>query len=166
MSATATATGDRETRGGTATPIQESDGPVRRGETRTQGVLFQHARALKPVPWERRELMAWWRKQSAQTLTWSLEDDHTAFVATVKAACTVLDPGSSPRVRGTAMPETRARRGRRFIPRVCGERTMVQVLSDWHSGSSPRVRGTGRRKSARGTSGRFHSPRVRGTVKL
>ena len=29
--------------------------------------------------------MAWWRKQSAQTPTWSLEDYHTAFVATVKA---------------------------------------------------------------------------------
>ena len=37
------------------------------------------------VPWERRELMAWWRTPSAQTPTWSLEDDHAAFVATVTA---------------------------------------------------------------------------------
>ena len=29
--------------------------------------------------------MAWWRTPSAQTPTWSLEDDHTAFVATLKA---------------------------------------------------------------------------------
>ena len=29
--------------------------------------------------------MAWWRAPSAQTPTWSLEDDHTAFVATLKA---------------------------------------------------------------------------------
>ena len=29
--------------------------------------------------------MAWWRKQSAQTPAWNLEDYHTAFVATVKA---------------------------------------------------------------------------------
>ena len=28
--------------------------------------------------------MAWWRTPSAQTPTWSLEDDHTAFVATIK----------------------------------------------------------------------------------
>ena len=37
------------------------------------------------VPWERRELMAWWRTPSAQTPTWSLEDDHAAFIATVTA---------------------------------------------------------------------------------
>ena len=29
--------------------------------------------------------MAWWRKQSAQTPRWSLEDDRTAFTATSKA---------------------------------------------------------------------------------
>ena len=29
--------------------------------------------------------MAWWRTPSAQTPTWSLEDYHTAFVATIKA---------------------------------------------------------------------------------
>ena len=29
--------------------------------------------------------MAWWRTPSAQTPTWSREDDHTAFVATLKA---------------------------------------------------------------------------------
>ena len=29
--------------------------------------------------------MAWWRKPSAQTPTWSLEDYHAAFVATVTA---------------------------------------------------------------------------------
>ena len=29
--------------------------------------------------------MAWWRKQSAQTPAWSLEDYHTAFIATLKA---------------------------------------------------------------------------------
>ena len=29
--------------------------------------------------------MAWWRTPSAQTPTWSMEDYHTAFVATIKA---------------------------------------------------------------------------------
>ena len=28
--------------------------------------------------------MAWWRKQSAQTRAWNLEDYHTAFIATIK----------------------------------------------------------------------------------
>ena len=35
--------------------------------------------------------MAWWRTPSAQTPTWSLEDYHTAFVATIKAQIEV-DP--------------------------------------------------------------------------
>ena len=28
--------------------------------------------------------MAWWRKQSAQTPAWNLEDYHTAFTATIQ----------------------------------------------------------------------------------
>ena len=36
------------------------------------------------VPRERLELMAWWRRQSAQTPAWNLEDYHTAFIATIK----------------------------------------------------------------------------------
>ena len=46
-----------------------------------EGFFPPGAEALQ---WERRKLMAWWRKQSAQTRAWNLEDYHTAFIATIK----------------------------------------------------------------------------------
>ena len=72
------------------------------------------------------------------------------------------DPGSSPRVRGTAQPKPQDRMPRRFIPacagnsgipltknstlavhpRVCGEQRSPARLRTVSTGSSPRVRGT------------------------
>ena len=58
------------------------------------------------VPWERRELMAWWRTPSAQTPTWSLEDDHTAFVATLTAQ---IEQGVAPWQQSWTPGERRSR---------------------------------------------------------
>ena len=75
---------------------------------------------------------------------------------------TAPDPGSSPRVRGTVVPNKRRTIGVRFIPagagngwtvrqsgcclavhpRGCGERQVQRVLQLQRFGSSPRVRGT------------------------
>ena len=77
--------------------------------------------------------------------------------------------GSSPRVRGTANPETQAPGSRRFIParagngaapttcdpflavhpRACGERTSAAPIAPSLFGSSPRVRGTGPTRGGR-----------------
>ena len=74
----------------------------------------------------------------------------------------VLSAGSSPRVRGTLVAPSQARRFHRFIPacagnarkgagritrrpvhpRVCGERLRSRASSALIAGSSPRVRGT------------------------
>ena len=71
--------------------------------------------------------------------------------------------GSSPRLRGTAMPMATSRSPRRFIPapagnsddemlrravvavhpRACGEQIPQRYFSNWTDGSSPRLRGTG-----------------------
>ena len=90
--------------------------------------------------------------------------------------CTVHpDGGSSPRVRGTAIPIPTHMRRRRFIPacagnghgaparrhntpvhpRVCGERSDRRQLSPCVVGSSPRVRGTARSADRGGENLRF-----------
>ena len=76
----------------------------------------------------------------------------------------IVSPGSSPRLRGTAFPVSRAEANIRFIPAPAGNRsemTSVELLGTVHpracgeqrkpspckmkwSGSSPRLRGTGR----------------------
>ena len=78
--------------------------------------------------------------------------------------------GSSPRVRGTALPRPTGMAHNRFIPacagngttgrdpraespvhpRVCGERQFLQGFISLFSGSSPRVRGTGVRHDLHG----------------
>ena len=83
--------------------------------------------------------------------------------------------GSSPRVRGTDLPDGAARDARRFIPacagngregaahpavdpvhpRVCGERLGVDPRQIRVDGSSPRVRGTGAGRGQRAARARF-----------
>ena len=92
-----------------------------------------------------------------------------------------LNPGSSPRVRGTLRVERAARQNARFIPacagntcrasptthpspvhpRVCGEHRTSGIDANNGTGSSPRVRGTRRWRAVRRPLSRVH-PRVCG----
>ena len=53
-----------------------------------------------------------------------------------------VEPGSSPRVRGTLPARHQSKGGKRDHPRVCGEHRIAQAVIGTILGSSPRVRGT------------------------
>ena len=53
-----------------------------------------------------------------------------------------VEPGSSPRVRGTQVPVRNGRLAALDHPRVCGEHTSAGTAKVTVKGSSPRVRGT------------------------